>query len=1366
MVVTETTSGVAAATVELTAPWQPQNPDTDKLLVPASKVLPLLGAGVSAGAGLPTGADIGQRLRDDFGADEAQYPDPRTVATHIIRQALATDLQVQASVAKLYEETRGRFQPTAALDAIAGIASRWVVTLCYDDSVEQTAALLGIEARPYTWKSLPPWGETVGGVEHPLNVLHLHGRWQEPETIILDEGTYQRSIEHNDTVKVLLGGLLLHHNACFVGTAFDEAYLVKFFGALPTNEPRHVFFTQGKEVAATRDGRLAFNAPVHNVIYEPFPDGDWAALDGLCRRYFEPVAGEHVALAASDFVVPKPVALYVAPVLIPRAEGDGGGGRSSPWNVELGYEEPVAAEDLALKMRTLIVGRPGAGKTQMLRRAAAEVPQDERAVYVRLAGATEPVGDAVAVLVGWARDSQSPGREREFKAADLEQQRFHFLLDGLDEVPSARQARLATRIGDMARALPQHRFTVTARPVPASDLLDAPEWERLDLITTSGWRSEYLTKAGVKREELFARVPALADLDELLELPFFLAAVVQLHQAGQLPEHGDLMAVIQALIDRALSAPDIEPVSDAVRPWLRNVGFAMQATGRNELEVGELNRIELPDGLDLGPDEDVVDLLSRRSLLEHAGGRVRFVHRLVADSLVAEKLIELGPEHAGLLDLAAPATDLVAGVRSDWMVVLALVGARSQQWRAAIAERDKLAAARMVPLSAGVAERRDAALTLWRTYVQSRVWMHNFDAPRLLQDAEATGRLLRQGDLPDVVDEVLGGIHHASPQVRSNAIEVLADAKLDAELAAVVRATLAGDPEPVVRRQAAAAARQQNLVAAFPLVKQRALKSEDQHETEVCVSVALRLAPPEELVDFALELIESGRGKHWAVENITRERAGVGAALVIMRKQAERRELSHQVKRVLAKLLDELPDDEATTEQLAFIAAVTGSGPGGESRALTARLLAHPEAAMRGLVAAVQRSGRWFEVVGFTDLLPEAVLDAADFDDEEMRARLKQHRAVRRQVATDDAPAVIESEPPDAEPEPTLTELLDRSDEEAEWLLIRNAIHFAPDVKQLDVGHKRKLLHRVRAWWPALGISSCVSGTSIEWHAHACLAYASQLKPTLTDDQWVDVAHAHMPYDGTDEWLRQRYRRAAALKAAQTWLDEDAETWARLAEAIPAKLPVAVVSAIADRIKTADAYIETLLARLLSEGRLPALRKLAAVDGGVGDAAIYYVAAGGDFRAQRRCLRALIDQFRTGANIHSDDLGWMDAISDARLLPDLFQALVKAQQHRNPDGYNDTMSPIHAAIRRIGGFEAVTAYDNLIAEDSPTFPGVQFERYQRDVIVDDLLRAAGEETRAPLLAGLGLPDLASPAVADADAAAPRRRVAYIMPDSR
>src|SRR5689334_7363980 len=92
---------------------------------------------------------------------------------------------------------------------------------------------------------------------------------------------------------------------------------------------------------------------------------------------------------------------------------------------------------------------------------------------------------------------------------------------------------------------------------------------------------------------------------------------------------------------------------------------------------------------------------------------------------------------------------------------------------AAIATRDRLAAARSVAISAPIEERSEAARTIWETYVERHVWIWDYDVPDLIEDAEALGRLLAAGDLGDVVEEVRTGIDSDSPQIQGNALRVL-----------------------------------------------------------------------------------------------------------------------------------------------------------------------------------------------------------------------------------------------------------------------------------------------------------------------------------------------------------------------------------------------------------------------------------------------------------------------------------------------------------------------------------------------------------------------------------------------------------------
>jgi len=218
---------------------------------------------------------------------------------------------------------------------------------------------------------------------------------------------------------------------------------------------------------------------------------------------------------------------------------------------------------------------------------------------------------------------------------------------------------------------------------------------------------------------------------------------------------------------------------------------------------------------------------------------------------------------------------------------MTFVGGSDPSWREALALRDPLAGARVLPSAAGLDERRAAALLLWQHYAERRVWMSG-RAPRqsLTDDVKAIGKLLRPNDLPDVVDIVLGGVHSQSPQTRSNVMNVLSSAGLSKDLLTLLRVTLSGDDNEVVRRQSAALARDHHFKEAFPLIRKCALQAKHL-EAQVMISVGASLATDDELLAFALDVERSGQGKHWSAEYEVRHRLGPGPALKVLTARSE-----------------------------------------------------------------------------------------------------------------------------------------------------------------------------------------------------------------------------------------------------------------------------------------------------------------------------------------------------------------------------------------------------------------------------------------------------------------------------------------------
>ena len=311
-------------------------------------------------------------------------------------------------------------------------------------------------------------------------------------------------------------------------------------------------------------------------------------------------------------------------------------------------------------------------------------------------------------LRAWAGEGSAFQDVVEFETATLDQVPFHFFLDGLDEVPSDLQQDFATRISDLAAALPQHFFTLASRPLPSLDLLRvegpvASGWEQLLLQPDEEWRSGYLTIAKVTLEELYEQMPALEDLSEVTTTPFYLARIVGLAAEGRLDGLPDFSALLRTLLDAAIAhegqALGID--NEAARLWLRQVALAGTLAGRRTFSVGELERFALPTGVEA---ERVARGLEQRLLLAEDGGSFRFHHRLLGEQLAAEALVEHGPLPE-LIDALVPLIDVeLSGVRADAAVPVALAALQSREWRATLGQRDPLAAARATPEGAPRAE--------------------------------------------------------------------------------------------------------------------------------------------------------------------------------------------------------------------------------------------------------------------------------------------------------------------------------------------------------------------------------------------------------------------------------------------------------------------------------------------------------------------------------------------------------------------------------------------------------------------------------------------------------------------------------------
>lgn len=648
---------------------------------------------------------------------------------------------------------------------------------------------------------------------------------------------------------------------CFIGTTLNEFHL-RFHMKLDRGDRRHVLLCKDREkptlvggpngISERRDGIIVAGYQNHLQL-----DGFAATLTTVSRAVVPttPVA------AAETRILPYG---YIGNVLYERGQRIEESDRIAAWILDTSYgPEPFGEADIAQGQRTLIIGAPGSGKSELLRKAGELVPRDEFPVLIRCADLEPQAGDAAIILEKAAAAGVGLRDDVVVSGEALRRRRFHFFFDGLDEKALEQQENLAALVVELARVFPQHRFTVASRPVDAVDVFPVAsedhggEWRVLELVPDRDWQARYLAAAGVNLSELEAEMPALTDLGGLLQLPFFLAKTVELHDEGQLRDFEDLWALVQGLVTAALRRETAIPLpQEEARGWLRDVALAMHLSGVTALTLDELARVPLSTAVQqlVGSAEKVAADLVVRVLLLERDGHFAFAHRIIGEALAAEALDALEPGGA-LLDAVVPVRDDdVRGVRSDWLMPLAFLLGRNSKWRAATAERDPLAAARAVPPTESLEERELASRMIWSTYCNIRVWIWDYETPDLIEDAEALARLLRTDGMADLVEEVRAGIEDASPRVQGNAIRVLSGVKPDGFVDDLRRVLGDRSRDGVVRRQAAIAARDIGEKELLPLIIECAVETTDSAVAQDCSSCAFDLADEDQLVETAIRL--------------------------------------------------------------------------------------------------------------------------------------------------------------------------------------------------------------------------------------------------------------------------------------------------------------------------------------------------------------------------------------------------------------------------------------------------------------------------------------------------------------------------------
>lgn len=1312
--------------IDVTSPWP--GPELARLLRPCGVPVPLVGAGISAGAGLPLGSELAAFIAAhplaegiDFSplpADGARR-NPLQVTQLLLDERPEVSAPLEAAVRDMIAARSAAAVLTDELLAIARTPGRLVLSLNYDPLIQRAAEAQGIAVVTVTRREIAHLiGARLPRRNAPLHVVHLHGTVTCPEPLVLDAVSYGNAMADGNVV-ALMSAVISHRAFCLLGTSFEEPYLKDIFQRFRHSPPRHVIVCS-EDVAGlidANDDRAPLNR-LHGLAPCSYARGRHDVLGPFCC--------ELVRCEEAETRSNHPVEVITDPLYTPRQllridEHD-----DPQVALMLGTAELIDEATLATQHRNVVVGLPGSGKSELLKHLASDRDADDLPALVRMRDVTAVTGSPESLLREWLMSADAAYATvdpDEVMGGDV---RAHLMLDALDEHQPRTRAAAVDAIARVADAYPAVRITLTTRPTVAVADLDWPTYE---LQADSRWREEFLRRAGSSTEELFARVAqARPAIDPLLTVPFFVRRLVELNDA-QLKDalsRADIVAITKALLRQQVDAdPDLARDADAVVTWLTRVALRMQLTGSRRTSLAELE--PLTAQLGLGDPMLLTERLAGRALFEETADGWSFGHRVFADCLVVDALNDDDP--ANWLDIVAPVAHGRSAVREDWEAPIGYLCRASRQWRAAITGRDGAAAARSTPVDADLDERRRAATALWERARRLQIWLDD-GMGRGHDDAAVVGAMIAAGGLDDVAEQIELALGSDSRYDRANALDALMHAHPERgnELIAAV---LGREPDSTVRRSAASWARRLELYELRDLVLARALEPADDAEASDMASIALHLTPATDRAETGRRMLVAGNTEVRdymileGLEPVEQIRWLLDAA------RADPEEATYGSHSQLVQAVGQLGG--TTPEQQRDVGEALALSHATDPDAL-AWVHDHPASA-RGIVAGLE-SGHIhrYDINSLLLAAGSKALTEAGAPTDVIEWAQTCERP--REPALPD----LEDHPrPERAPEPPLplAGVLDLPSDERFATLLRQSTRLVRDAQRASPAIRQRLHTVLDETWTGRdlrdGITLTTNGATVEHWADLILTYGPASEMTLGDVRWCQAA--------TCGWLFSEQLRWLGQQATQERLDDAAAaarpTPRHLAQLLTmgSDLDVDAIIARTNELEgdLLDDEHDRLLDALVRVGRPDALRALRDRYPQISDRAAKLLARAGDVDAQRHELERLRDRFNAGERIDRDEVPWLEQVREPALLGVVLEVIYAAHVGREPDD-NSPFTADRAAtavVDRIGGPAALDALDDIVTQRP--WPGAQWLSQMRaDVLQRELTAAAAPAVSARL----------------------------------
>ena len=1296
------------------------------------QIVPFVGAGLSVEAGIP--------FADRFALDIAESANERGAGVEVREDfgAVCADVAAALGDEALQEIIVGLIQgsdakPTPLLRLVARVPSQIVLTSNWDDALEKAAIEVGRTPRSFEPRMVAALSRPV---ENELNVIHIHGMASDPSSIILP-GALLDALATDEAFLAGLRGLLAPNTLLYMGYRFppEDFYLrhqLLWIAENMRGATEHALLLPESEYGPDRIRELE---PLRNANFRI------ETFDSNSGTGYEAVTQAGLIVAPSIEVVPDVVTgrpdralsdYFRAPRLViddpsrSREQVEQAIAMAHAGVGELPYLEPNALDGMP---RVLLVGEPGAGKSELLLRAAAEGKGPH--LYVRLPAVAAQLLEEEDIEQAFPRALRSaasvkpdvPLPRPEALAANA----YTLLLDAFDEItePETRLA-LAARLDEIVDRWPQNSYVIATRPVPERVGFAPERWTVLRLMQDASWGRDYLLETrGIPERRLNELLEQFPRVGELIAVPLYAALIGErLAREEELPSTALRLITDVAVHDALAREAELAGLTrSAVYRFLKTLATAMELRALNQAPADELIALPAPEAL---ARERVRERLIQQSLLRDVEGIAEFQAVSVQEALAAEAILETTDPVETLRRVALVEVAGQQVLRPDIDHTLDLLfESAPAELRARLREIDELRWARTQPTTVSDAEAEETLRFIWSFFTDLRIWVDS-DRGRELRDARAAVERLAKthpAGIGAMRDELGAALRSDEETTRGNAVFFLDQLENDPERADWLRPRLA-DNNQVVRRWAAESVRRHNVVELRDTLTEAYLADREESAAGTLGVALLSITPAEESVATARILIKNPLG--WSrMTYYVKQLPPADIVSILQEGDLYRYEDEH----LLTDTLEETPVeawDEDAVENLVALVVSQAARSAVRSRAghrIAELAHRHPEAAFRGAARGASDETMWIDVF-FLEGLSRELLEAA----------CEGHLAEPIQTLLDrlDYQAQHPPEPEPAEEvrhlerereEPRLADWIERGEIHSERCVTVNGPleRLVLQVDDLPTDQRELLTTYARAWWPEQPLRDAVKTNGREGTRPACfeaaLAFHAALDLDLDEERWLDIYESNGLWfeRSAAKWLARHYPGPSVADRVVTHIQglTDAFLVQIALDALP-EISAEVAGAAAQALAGMNDDSSYVLDRFRLADQLDALRHIEgnAANETTRKAARRELAAAGDLEAQRAelaCMRAAIAD---GADLRYSAQEWLNAAS-ADLLPDIEETFVVVAHRVAPSEW-DIGRAFASVLERLADERGVEIYTQLMAD--PDAVGGSFYWHQRDTL--------------------------------------------------